>query len=437
MADEPKPRGFELSCGLRRRAGWGAMVLLVVLAVLYWAESGPSRWEWLGVSRLDPVFADWSAVLAAGQAHAAGSDPFKVPSRFDAYGRPHVYGPGWWWTGSVGLTVADTFWTGGCLVLLFLGGIVFYLFAPRDCRTAGLTLALLLSPPVVAALNRANNDLAIILMFVGAAWLAGRSRGVHAFAAAVLLAAMASLKFYPVVLVAVFLAFSDNRRHIMRLAGGWLLVLLISVALQWRNYHAALAALPQTKSIFAYQLSYSAELIAIIISKLPPKTWPGVVLGVLVMFSLLWWGRREWHRCLPNTGAFAVLTAGSTIIWCACLAAGPNFSYRFVWLLPLAAWAIQRRNAGSAGAWPLLFIIVVLGWAWWPKHILAKQLQGGNAAADWLLMNAVGFEQVAVLGSVVVCLWMFIGWFWRRITDLGFAPLWLSRHATTARKTPS
>jgi hypothetical protein len=84
-----------------------------------------------------PYFLDLVAVLAAGQAHAAGLDVYVPPNPFDPFGRPHCYGPWWLVTGVLGLTVAEARWLGLLLALAFIASAAAVL-APRRVSAAAL-----------------------------------------------------------------------------------------------------------------------------------------------------------------------------------------------------------------------------------------------------------------------------------------------------------
>ena len=396
---------------------WGGAVLCLVLGLMLWAESVPERWEWIGVTPVATIFVDISAVLAAGQAHSAGIYPFEVPNRFDFYGRPHVYGPGWFITGELGLSVVDTFWVGCTLVMCFVT-VMIGLFLPSDKAGGALTLLLLISPPVMIALNRANNDLIMVLLLLVAAWLAGRPERIASWAVCIVLGVAALLKFYPVVLGIVLVTQPGGWRRHVGMICSWSLTLSLIVVLQWSSFVSALHLVPVGKSIFVYQFINALELLRDIFLKLPLTTWAGALVGIIAMVVMIWRGRRGWSDFLPTTGQWAMITVGCATVWSACLFAGPNFNYRFIWLLPLAAFAWRRKDANGAEVGSLLIIVLILSWSWWPKHILANMVQAGDHGAGWMLMNAVGFEQACLLGSLVVCLWMLTGWGMRRLREL-------------------
>lgn len=403
--------------GCRPVMAWSALVGCVVFGLMMWADRQPARWESLGVNPLPMPYADMVALLASGQLHADGGDHYQIPNMLDPYGRPHVYGPGWLVSGRLGLTVVDSYWMGTCLVLVFLAGVI-RLFKPTNWRSSALMMMLLMSSPVLLGLSRANNDLFIVLMCLAAAWLAGRSEPVARLAMLVLVGAAALLKYYPLALIPALLVLPGNVNRQVARIGLLLAVVVAAVALQWRDYLTALKLVPNSESIFNYHAFRALKLLGVIFGQMPVRAWGGAIVALVLALLWIWRGRSGWWTFLPTTGAWGFLTCGAAAVWAGCLLVGPSYSYRAIWLLPLAAWAWHRREDMKKLTQAFLGILITFLWAWWPKYRVAHLFENDSNRWGEALMNTVGFEQVFVLTSLVVCLWMLTGWAWRRSREL-------------------
>lgn len=157
----------------------------------------PSIIAKLGVPETSIWFVDTHALLSASDAAKAGLDPFK-PHRFDIFGRPHAYSS--WWLqilGPSGLTRSDTARVGSLVVAAFVV-VALVPLSPRRPKELLWQLSLILSPPVLFAVNRANNDLIIFALIGTALLLVGTGRGARPAWLIAATAIATGLKFYPV-----------------------------------------------------------------------------------------------------------------------------------------------------------------------------------------------------------------------------------------------
>lgn len=396
---------------ITRRSGWGVATVLIGMALAVWLGNDKSRWHLLGVHHMEMLFADAAALLAAGEAHSAGLDPYQGPNLFDPGHRPHIYGPGWLVFGDLGLTVEDTPWLGLLLSALFFLAVV-RLFAPRTPSAAAVTLLALLSPPVLLGLNRANNDLPLFLLLMFAAWLAGRSERIAPGAAAVALGVGALLKIYPLAAWPALLTLPVRSRR-----GRPFLLLVFALVLgfaiwQWRAYAAALAQVPADKTIFAYEAGYAVELALGGIRTMRGWTWVGTMMGLLVLLYCVRRRDGTWRGLLPAQGPWAFLTVASACIWSFSLLAASNYPYRAVWLLPLVAFA--WRHGQAAGGRALTVLLLAFFWSGLPMHHLHTRVERlGPSEQTPLWAAGIGFAQAFVLVSLGAVLWLLAGWGWR------------------------
>ncbi len=195
--NRPSPTPFRLMIGL-------TLVAWLSIAIC------PQVLEKLGIPLLNFWFLDSYAVLAASDAHQAGLN-VETSNPFDVLNRPHSYSDWWFGLADVGVTRSDNFVFGGSCVLLF-GVALALLLRPRSYREATLGLLVAVSPPVLLAICRANNDLIIFILLAATALLWCSDAGWRLVLAWVPLAVGTGLKFYPVVAGVPYLLLRPARR---------------------------------------------------------------------------------------------------------------------------------------------------------------------------------------------------------------------------------
>lgn len=402
----------------RQRWRWSVVCLLAMVAVFFLLALNESWWERIGVFHMRPYFADTAAILAAGEAQQAGRDVY-LPNPFDPFGRPHVYGPWWLVTGTLGLTTADTWWVGATLSLAAVIAALI-LLAPRHAADAGGILLLLLSPPVLLGLERGNNDLVIFLLLAAAsAWLARSSRAAGVAGAATLVLA-GVLKFYPLAALGAVLGRRERFPRVVALVFG---SLAIFAALWWAQrdgFFRALAIAPRPDSIYAYGI------------RILPLSWThdggarawllaGFALGSGAALAALWRGRGALWRAIPDEGPRALAAVAGGASWLFCYLANNNYSYRAVlWLLVVPVWLSLARSADAverALGRGLCLLLVVTLWVFMPKTFAIELLraEGAPSFERWRwVMFVSGVEQMLVLALSVALAISLAGWAARR-----------------------
>lgn len=298
-------------------------------------------------------FMDSYALLAASEARQAGLDP-SVPNPLDVFNRPHSYSSWWFGLGRLGLTRADNFMLGGGMVGAFLVAAWGWL-RPGSWREAGWGLAFLLSPPVLLAVNRGNNDLLIgALLCLGLlAWRAGLGWGAAGFVGAVAVAT--GLKFYPLVAVAGVLAIADTRRRLWALGIGSLMVAGV-LASEWEWFKRAVIPLPD--GLYLYGAGILWRELGVESARLAVPS----ALILLGMGGLMRW--RGWTIGLDRPGASVSVRAGfiaGAVLLLACWVAGLSYAYRWVLGILLLPWLWQEvAGGGRAARWALGLLLALL-----------------------------------------------------------------------------
>jgi hypothetical protein len=308
-----------------------AVCLLGWMSIALW----PRLLFTLGITDFGQWYLDSYAVLAAVDAVRMGVDPHG-PNPLDPFLRNHKYSDWWFALRGFGLTREHNFIVGSSWVAAF-ALTAWLAVRPRNFWESGWLAVLLLSPPVLLGINRANNDLVIFALLgwcgVAAAGRLWRSQWV----ATGLLALATGLKFYPVVAALAFLWVRPVRRMPVALllavvvAGG----VLISLWPQLRRgqfmvesaVHAMGAPMLGRELGWSDRTSQLACVFGLTLGAV------GLVRSGLTAGLATRGEQRE--RLLAALGAIVVL---------ACFAAGMSYSYRWIFALWMALWLWRRST---------------------------------------------------------------------------------------------
>lgn len=295
----------------------------------------------VGVNHFGVWFLDTYAILASNDALALGLDPY-VPNNLDVFHRPHVYSSWWLHLHSLGITRAHVLWVGGAIVGAFLIVALRFL-RPRAPSELVVQLIVLLSSPVLLALDRANNDLVVFVILAAVVPCLTSARPGWRHLAALPIAIAAGLKYYPAIAGVLLLAGGDRREVAQRI--GLALVLFGLVALTLASDLSRLGGLvPKAEGLMTFGASNLFESLGL---SGRPATFAGLLLAAAIAGAFLRYrffagwkiepaGERAWLSFLLG----AVLLTG-------CFVTGTNYAYRWVfalWMTPLL-WALPRDAA--------------------------------------------------------------------------------------------
>lgn len=406
--------------GWWRRWRMALLVCAVVLTVVFAGLRFPSVWRWGAIYPLGAGWADAEAILAAGEAWLAGADPYEKPSRFDSLGRPHIYGPAWLLTGAVGWTVAHTAEWGLFTFVVFMAGLAAW-YRPASWRDVAVACALLLSPPVLLGLERANNDLLLVGLMTFAAWVSVGCRSMASVGAVALLAAAAWLKIYPVFAGMALFTMAGTGRVLWVRVAGWGLLVFAGFALYADDYRRVIEQVPRYETIYSLHFPYAVRMCLDGPGVLRMWIWGGAAASLLVAIVILRGRMVGLWRLIPERGYRAFMAVAASAMWTGSLLAGPSYLYRAVWLVGLAGCLAReggRRSAGTGFVW-------LIGWffaGWW--LLWQTEYRWGNTSAGpgfaWFGV-AVGVTQMAVCIVTLTVAWMLAGWCARRLKARGVA----------------
>lgn len=353
----------------------------------------------LGVPAFRFPFLDTSAILAALECRRIGINVYRIDP-CDVLGRPHVYSPLWlrldWlpvsttWTPYVGLT----------FVALFLWALT---KLPRVHGRIGSALMILacISPPVLFAMERGNNDLLIFAMTTAAATLWLRESYSRTAGYAIILLA-AALKYYPIVLL--ILALREPPRRCLMVIGAAIAILGSALLFDLSEVVTALKLVPRFGSPFGG--AFGARVFPSGLAAL--FGWPhfaALVLEAVLLTAAILTVTRQGGKIhtsperLPNAvGAF--LTCGSAII-VGCFILAENVGYReisFIFIIPgLIYLSDLQHPSGRLAA-------ITLGLVMWLLWVPVLQVATSSATLQlviWLLREASSWWVVTVLSAIL------------------------------------
>ena len=315
------------------------VIMLAMLTLVVWMAGAlwPRLLVMLGIFDYGSYFLDSYAVLAALDAMRAGADPHAA-NPLDPLLRGHVYSDWWLALRWLGLAREHNFLVGIAWVGAF--AVTAWTTArPRNWAEAGWLATLMVSPPILLAVNRANNDLVIFVILAGCGAAATAKVWWRPLIAVACMALATGLKYFPAPAAMAFLWVRPVRRMPAVLLAALLLVAL-ALASVWTELD---------RSRFT------------------------VGSGVHVMGAPLWWRDMGWkdkESALPGVmllvaGAVALVLGRVTtglasrgeprerlraalgiMVVLTCFTVGVNFSYRWIFILWPALWLWRQAGDG-------------------------------------------------------------------------------------------
>ena len=382
--------------------GRWSLVLGVVMAAWFLSFGvWPELYCLVGTTHYGVWFLDTFAILASSDAVARGLDPY-VPNPLDYFARPHVYTHWWLRLHDLGLTRASNFWVGLTVVAAFFLTAVAGL-RPRSWRELIWFGAMLGSPPVLLAVNRANNDLVIFVLLAPVVPCLLDGRRLVRMAAIVLIAVAAGLKFFPasaglILLKGAGVAVREVRER--------LILAVAALALVGYDLAGDIAGIGKLAPKAFGLLTFAA-------TNLPAEmgvsrgycSAMGLVLaaGIVVGF---WRSRcfEGWVISRGETGPWLSFVLGAVVLT-GCFLMGTNFSYRWVFALWLAPLLWNLRNDAAApqsvrrlGAWTA----GLLGVSLWADGLVSAILGG--------VQGVIGLTQAEKIARVFFAIEQPVTW---------------------------
>jgi hypothetical protein len=318
----------------------GLLLGLVCLTGWMAAALWPAVLESLGLVSYGLTYLDSYAILAALDAVRAGQDPH-VANALDPLARWHVYSDWWLALRWLGLGRADNFLVGTAWIAAF--ALTCWLAVrPRDRREAGWMALLLLSPPVLLAFLRANNDLVIFVLVALAGLAAAGSGWLRQLLGIAILVLATGLKYYPAFAAPVFLWARPRSRLpalvALAVAATGLTLLLVAPQMKRAQFQIGSGVHAMGAPLLGRELGWSDRTSSVVAV---------AVLGLGA--AALARGRFTTGLAVTGSPRERLLAAIGASLLLACFAAGVNYAYRFIFVFFMAVW-VWRRATGEGAA---------------------------------------------------------------------------------------
>lgn len=355
------------------KATWRWTYGFAIFIAAYFASFAffPGLYGFIGVNHYGVWFLDFFALLASNDALSRGLDPFEGHA-LDYFNRPHVYSSWWLHLRDVGLTRADNFTLGFTLIVVFLAIAVVSL-RPRTAREFCWFAVVLCSPPIVLAVNRANNDLVVFLVLASVVpCLLATRRAVRLLAVA-LVALATGLKFYPAFAALVLLAGDDAREVRARLVLAVLALGFVALGVA-DDYFRVAPQLPNARGLMSFAAAPLFESIGL------SAPWARSAGLFLALVTVALFARAKlfdgWRIAPADRSAWISFVLGAVLLT-GCFLVGKNFGYRWVfavWLAPFL-WRLPRDTTAPAGVRRLArTAAILLPFALWADPLVSAML---------------------------------------------------------------
>lgn len=381
---------------------FGLMTILYVTGERPLYDAILERW---GIQPFDFAFLDTDTVMSAVRCLRQGVDVFVV-NPCDVLGRVYDYSPLWLLLAKLPVTDAWTMPAGFVVDAAFLLSL-WLLPVARGRAECGLLLLGLLSPGVVFAVERGNNDLVLFVLAVIAATLVCRTPRLRLVGyAAALLAGL--LKYYPMLLM--ILAFRERPGRFWAVTAASVVVALLFLAVMGHDLMRALRLIPVGPWFSdMFGSSTAAGGLAALFG------WPAFVRhGVQAAMTLTAVACGLWIGMAPRIAAALdrlteaermFLLAGSALIL-ACFFTAQNIGYRvthLVLVLPAltALWRLDRHFVWPLATGAAVALLWSQGWGYVPRETWTSAAAG---LGIWLLRETLWWGLVTLLIALTVSL---------------------------------
>ena len=304
-----------------------------------------NRGKWFDVNHGMPAFYDVSVITYSAACAKGGGDPYKVngcDSYWAAHPDPHVptldilynYPPIWLEAFRLGPSPAMTRWAGLALALLIIAALA-AIFRPRTPIGGLLTIASVLSPPVLFGLELGNSDLLIFSCLVFVILVtAGLAPVIRDTFRSIVIIVLTVMKLYPVACV---LVLARNFRGLYTA----IIVAIGAATLTWLSSGERLMDVLHNTPTFSYPTfgSFTAllgisERFGFNISH--GRIYSSIAAVVALGFAIFFFEKGDRRRFLPPIGAegpLRDLAISGLAIYILCFLLGSNLDYRLIFLV--------------------------------------------------------------------------------------------------------
>lgn len=362
-----------------------------------------NAWDKLGVSSMNPRFADLRVVLAGFECTRLGYDA-QLINPCDPWDRPFAYPRLWLILVPLGLDQSHALWGGFILAALFYIA-TFVMIGKLNYYGAFIYALILCSPSIMWMVERGNVDIIIYLLFF-VSWLliSGSQRLVYRGFGYSLILLASFLKLFPIFALSILvqekrknflsliLLFSmpfivywlSNLEELRAISGG------LDLSFTWRSFGFKVLFISIKKFLFGNNLFGSKRLIVTLIA--------GIFIGLLFVFvfyklilvtfnQLQAWLKRDYLPESQSTEqSFSYSLNGFRIgssLYIGAFLMGTVFDYKLSFLIfavpQMLNWIRNNKNLGFLSSIALIGIIGTL-------YISPSSLLNIDEIINWLLL---------------------------------------------------
>lgn len=346
--------------------GKGTLILLLsagllLLGILFRTIGYRETFTLAGVRASSSLFYDAATITGGAESYRFGFDPLYA-NPFDPSRRPLNYPRTWHVLFHLGLKQTHTFYLGATFIALFLIGVL--LFSPKVTTiTAVVVTAVVFSPAVLLAMERANSDLLVFFLLAAALWFQKRS----SFASLAWILSAFALKLYPVFGLFALVGESAEKRPRLLLVAA--LFILCFVGAIFEDLPQISAATQKT-STMAYGIHCLPQFLEYKTGIAPLSDAAQAVAYLVVVFALVRSLRRRDHfvteHLLETSGYIDSFRMGGAV-YVGTFLYGNNFDYRLlftIFTLPqLIQWIGDRNKSIASVAKGVIFAVLYSVWS--------------------------------------------------------------------------
>lgn len=346
---------------------FAAISLLVLVGIVGWDPS----WRALGVTPLQPPFFDMHVINDYAACASKGLNAYAPQAcNVDSFNIP----PTWLWSGSLGITGADSVWLSA--VLIAAAAVVVTLLNQGRAWYHGLiALAAIMSPSVMMGVERGNLDLLILALVGSAALIYDEGKTGRWCGTIALLSLGITLKLFPLFCISLVARFT-KRAFISGFALAVLGLIYLSFTLEYvllirRNVPTTFVLSYGYKAIFLGldHIRSEAGLSPIGLADTWAPAFTAAAVTMCAAFVAVSRLRKHDEFCCVQMNAAGTAFLFGAGIYCGTYLLGTNFVYRLMFLLlcvpQLQDWFIRRRSDGKVASTAEIGLFgTVLGVLW-------------------------------------------------------------------------
>lgn len=318
--------------------------------IIFYILETHSLWSYWGVQNMEIMFPDLHILLSAIDAHFLGINVFRE-NPLCYFKIPHVYSEAWFPLHYLGFSDEHRLLIGFLLILFFALGVSWQI---KD--SANLFIPLCISPAILLAIERCNNDLIIFLLLFLVVKLALSEKNHWVLAGHILLYVLIALKYYPVAFSVIFLFSKENLYKKFIHISAPIIFFLLWICYCWNNLQIQKNTIPEPGYVSSFGFFPFNSLISHMTGlKLEVSYILLVVFTLFTAYTIFKFLIKHTNQksviTSPNRCSLALCFGGCAILLF-CYFVKTSFDYRMIFLfcsLPfILSYQFQFQNSFSS-----------------------------------------------------------------------------------------